>query len=233
MDDKAPVRFGNRWHFSDGTTLPVISGGDGPDDDGNDDGNDPAGGDPAGGDPAAGGDPKFSQAELDAIAGKARGEGRTAAEKELLKALGVTDVETAKATLQRARELEDAQKSELERAQTAAQELTKRAEEAEGSLRETLVNSSVESALREAGINPARVKTAMKLIDRSAIEVDGSEVKGVTEAVAALKTETAEWFGATAGAPDMTRTTGDGRRNFTELSREERQEEYRRRGINL
>ncbi len=157
---------------------------------------------PEGGKPPEGGEPpapkaegKFSQEDLDKIAGQARSDGRTAAEKELLKALGVEDLDAAKKILADQRAAEELGKSELQKAQDEAAKLRVEADEAKREAREHLALARIEGSLRDAGINPGRIPQALRLVDLSQVTVEGSEVKGVTEVVTALKTEVPELFG--------------------------------------
>jgi hypothetical protein len=89
----------------------------------------------------------------------------------------------------KARELEDANKSELEKAQAKAAAAEQRAEQAEAARRSALINSAVMAEANAQGANPDAIKrgTIARLVDISAIELDDSgEVKGADKAVKAL-----------------------------------------------
>jgi len=224
-EDESPVRWGDRWHWPDGTSLPVVGGGDGPPDP-------PA---PPAAPPAPPAPPPsdrtFTQADLDKIAGESRDSGRKAAEKALLDALGVTDVEAAKTALAAAKAAEDAQKTELQRATEERDRLKAEAERAQALAATTLAGAKIEGALRDAGINPARIEAALKLVDHSAVKVEGLAVEGVAEAVAALKAATPEWFGSsrapeTGGPPPSAQ-------DFRTASPDELAREFARYGIRL
>lgn len=158
---------------------------------------------PAGGQGSAGDSGrKFSQEDLDKVAGDARQSGRKTREKELLEALGVDDLEAAKAALAAAKAAEDAQKSELQKATEERDRLKAEAEAAKAEAHAARLDAALERALRDSGLKPERLGTAMRLADRSSLEVTGSEVKGVTEAVEAIKKESPEWFGSPGSPPD-------------------------------
>lgn len=153
--------------------------------------------------PAGSGGPTFTQADLDAIAGRTRAEARQAAEKEILQALGVDNVDAARAAVEAARAAEDAQKTEVQRLTDERDRLAKEAEEARASANATFAMTRVEGALRDAGIKPDRIPAALRLADLGGITVTGTEVSGITEAVESVKQASPEWFGPTVpSAPD-------------------------------
>ncbi len=149
---------------------------------------------------------RFTQAELDVLAGKARESGRTAAEKRILADLGVETVDQAKAILAKQREAEEAQQSELEKAQAEIARVQAQAQKAQAEREEVLITSELKGSLRAAGIIPERLPAALTLVDRATLTIEGSEVKGLAEAVAALRAETPEWFSRLSnGAPDASK----------------------------
>ena len=149
---------------------------------------------------------KFTQDDLDRVAGEARKDGRTVAERELLKNLGVPDLDTAKASLEAARTAEDEKKTELQRVQEEAARLRDEAETAKAEARQSRIGSALELALRDAGINPERAGSALRLVDLSKLDVDGQVVKGLDEAVKELKTQSPEWFRVPGSPPDASGT---------------------------
>lgn len=144
---------------------------------------------------------KFTQEDLDRIAGSARTEGRTVAERELLKSLGVSDLDAAKSLLKAAKDAEDAQKTELEKAQAEVERLKTEAESARTEAHVSRATSALEIALRDAGINPERAEAAKRLVDLSTLKVEGTTVEGIDAAVAELKTTSPEWFGVKSVSP--------------------------------
>ncbi len=145
----------------------------------------------------------FTQDEVNAMVGKVRGEGRTAASSELLKQLGVETIDEAKAALASMKEIEDAKKSEVDKALALASK-------SEAAL--ATANTTIEALNRrvvdtEIKIEAARVvmdkdgKTVTRpafrddalddvliLIKRDGIkEVEGKQ-EGIDKALAALAT---------------------------------------------
>jgi len=144
----------------------------------------------------------ISQEEVDRIAGQARTEGRSAAEKALLEQLGVSDLDAAKEALRVAKEVEDAKKSETERLQEQIKTLEEEKDRIASGALEALTNSKIELALKDAGIKTERLAAALRLADKSLIKSDGGEIEGVSEVVSGIKNESPEWFGASLTAPD-------------------------------
>ncbi len=153
--------------------------------------------------PPAPSEPKFTQQDLDKIAGEARSKGRTSAEKEFLEKLGVSNVDEAIAALTAAKEAEEAKKTESQRLTEENERLRAEAERATETAKRTIVATRVENALRDAGIKPERIPHAIKLANLEGVTVEGSEVTGVDEAVAAVKEASPEWFGSTAPPPQI------------------------------
>lgn len=139
--------------------------------------------------------PKFSQEDLDGHIAAAKLKARESGVKELLESLGVTDLEAAKATITAAKAAEEAQKSDLQKAQELAASLAGEVTQAKARAERLFVASKLEGALRDAGLNPARIEAALKIVDRDGIKVDGEAVTGITEAVTALKAGVPELFG--------------------------------------
>lgn len=149
---------------------------------------------------AKGGEAKFTQADLDRVAGATRGEAKTAAQKELLATLGVVDLEAAAALVAKAKEIEDASKTELERATERAVAAEARAAAATESARGAVVLSRLDTELRNAGVNPDRIPAAMRLVDMTKLEVSGLEVVGLAAEIEAVKATSPEWFVSRSGS---------------------------------
>jgi hypothetical protein len=82
------------------------------------------------------------------------------------------------------KEFEDANKSEIERAQSAAQEAIARAEAAEQALLQEKVNNAFLISNKHTWHDP---ETALQLLDQSAIEIaDDGSVRGIDAAIEAL-----------------------------------------------
>ena len=154
--------------------------------------------------PSEASDKKFSQADMDRIAGDTRQSAKSAAQKELLDALGVTDLDAAKAALVVAKEAEDAKLTETERLTRERDEAKAEVEAERGRSTTLLAMTKLEGALRDSGITPERLPAAMKLADFSALKVDGTDVAGIPEAIEGVKALSPEWFGKTLpGAVDV------------------------------
>ena len=95
--------------------------------------------------------------------------------------------------------LEDAKKSELERAQAAIAEANQRASAAEERIAKALTRAAVSTAAAKAGAIDA--DAVLALLPADLITVDGDEVKGVDEAVKALRESKPYLFGKPKPAP--------------------------------
>ena len=184
---------------------------------------------------AEAGDKKFSQADLDRIAGDTRKSAKATAEAELLASLGVTDLAAAQAALTAAKEAEDAKLTETER-------LTKELAEARAENERTLATatalhaaSKLEGALRDAGVTPERIPAAMKLADHSALVVNGTDVTGIPEVIEGVKALSPEWFGAQkpAGAVDASKGGTAGTADLRSASRDDLAKEALKYGVKL
>lgn len=100
---------------------------------------------------------KYTDTEMNAISLK----NSEKATKQLLKELGIDDVEKAKSILAKAKEEEEAAKSIDEK----TQETIKRAEKAELDA----INSKVENAMLRKGIKDEKVERAVRLVDKKNI----------------------------------------------------------------
>lgn len=172
-----------------------------------DTGANPAGGAPETQTPAAatpatttdngtGGDGKtFSQAEIDALIGDRAKRAKEAGAKAVMDALGIQDIEAAKALIAEATTLRQSQMSELEKAQQASAALQKQLDDEKAAKEaaiaradETLLRSAVLAEAAGAGFhNPA---DAWLYVDRSKLELsEDGEVKGAKAVVEAVAKE--------------------------------------------
>jgi hypothetical protein len=177
-------------------------------------------------------DGKFTQEDLDRIAGESRKAGREVAEKELLKEIGVEDREALKASLKAAKDLEDSQKTELQKAQEEAAKLREEAESAKSEAKNSRIQTALELKIRDAGINPERASAAMRLVDLSKLDVTGTEVSGLDEAVSELKSTSPEWFGAKISPPDAS-GSGGGATDFKTASADDRDKALEKYGVKI
>lgn len=95
--------------------------------------------------------------------------------------------------------IEEAGKSELEKAQTAAAEAERRAQEAEARISKALTRAAVSAAAVKAGAIDADAVFA--LLPTDSVTVEGDDVKGVDEALAALRESKPYLFGKHKPAP--------------------------------
>jgi hypothetical protein len=140
----------------------------------------------------------FTQADIKKIAANEKREGKQSAISELLEKTGaesIDDVLTAYTEHQSRREADESAAEKAEKAKTKAEE---RASAAEERYTTTLREFALRDSLRDAGINPERLKGAMRLADTSSLEVDAEgNVTGLDEVVEAVREEAPEFFGAT------------------------------------
>lgn len=184
--------------------------------------------------PPADGDKKFTQADLDKLAGSVRGEATEKSQKELLKALGFEDLDAAKAAVAAAKAAEDANKTEAQRATEEAARYKAEAEVARGQATQAIKVAEVKGALMAARINPERLDAALRLADLTLLEVKDTTAIGVEKVVEALKAQSPEWFitPGTGGAPDATRGgPGSGSGDFRKASRADVSAEMRKYGV--
>ena len=163
---------------------------------------------------------KFSQAELDRIAGTSRADGRGQATKELLEKLGVDSVEALEARVKAAKDAEDAGKTELQRLEDRAKAAEQERDRASALALRSVATARLEGSLRDAGIKPERIPAALKLVDLGSLKVEGTDVSGVSEAIDSVKTASPEWFGTVKHtAPDASQQQG-GDKDYRNVDRE-------------
>jgi hypothetical protein len=151
----------------------------------------------------------FTQAELDAINARTRSEATRAANNALFTALGVTSQQEADALVKKAREADEAGKTEAQRAQAAADTARTVAEQATAQAAADRLATLTERALIRAGLplevddaagakveNP-QLAYALRLVDVPA----GSDEATIKTAVEAVKATFPQMFTSTAAAP--------------------------------
>lgn len=156
---------------------------------------------------------KFTQEDIDRIAGDARKEGRTKAIKDLLSELGFEKADDLKSLIADARKRQEAELSEVDKAKKEAEVETKRREALEAELnqvraeqRQDRLERAVEVALQAANAKrPKDVLDLMKVRGKlDGLLTDEGQVndKAVTAAIADFKKDNAEYFGSFApGSP--------------------------------
>lgn len=179
-----PVRVGRLWLFPDGTTLPVVRGGDGEDDDDDKDKDD---------DPV-----KLTNKQLnDLIAERVR-KAKGSAQKDLLAKLGIEDVDAAKTALDDHRKNQDKSKTDLERATSEATTEKQKREAAEATVAEVKLTTRIEKALIKAGQTVTAAERCRRLVD---LGTDASD-EDIAAEIESLKKETPALFSAPANDDD-------------------------------
>jgi len=110
---------------------------------------------------------------------------RTKAEEDILKALGVENLEDAKATIAAKKKSDDEAQSEIDRAKSTEAENERKANEANATRSQLELTSKVEKALIRAGLTVEAAERARKLVDIGEKASDDD----IKTAVEALKTD--------------------------------------------
>lgn len=191
------------WLYSDGTILPVISGGDGSTESGgsgdgtNDNG---TGGE---GEGENKGEAKFTQADLNRLLAREKSDGKRVAQAELLTTLGVNNMDEAKAVLEAAREAEAKNLSEAEKAKKDAETAKAASDTEKAEATKVRMAAMVERALLRAGIgiDDKDGDEQLELVARMIVVEPEATQDQVNEAVADLKKKMPQLF-ETTGKPD-------------------------------
>ena len=140
----------------------------------------------------------FTQADIKKIAANEKREGKQSAINDLLERTGAESIDDVLTAFTEYQGIQEARSTEADRANAKAEKLEARAKAAEERYTSTLRDFALRDSLRDAGINPERIKGAMRLADASALEVDADgNVSGLDEVVEAVRDEAPEFFGAT------------------------------------
>ena len=182
---------------------------------------------PAAANPTAGGaqgapagtqaETKFTQADLDRIAGQTRKDAKSAERAALLKELGVADLDAAKKAITTAEEARKAQMTEIERLQQAKEESDRKLaaseaarQKAEQYRKEALLTAAVVGKASGKFANPQAV---VKLADLTKVTLgDDGQFTGIDEALERLATQE-PWTLAKTGitVPSLGATNGSGK----------------------
>jgi hypothetical protein len=160
---------------------------------------------------SAGGDDEkkaktYSQADLDDITSKARATSRRAAQKELLEVFGVDSIDELKAQIEKANKPPEKDPKEDAEVQKRIEKLEAdlaKAQEANGKLRGSVLDSRKMQALLEAGMAPSAARRSARLLE---IQED-SDTDEVKAAVSDLRKDMPQLFKAEEGDGDD--DTGD------------------------
>ena len=155
---------------------------------------------------------------------------RRAAQSErasLLEELGLDSVDDLKKTVTAYREKQQAEMSELEKAQAKLDALKAEKKDLEAQMRESRIRRAVEAKAAELNFhNPAQ---AYDLMDRSEVELADGELVGVDESLKAL-VKAEPYLVKSKQAPDID-ATKKGKKTDAEPGDEEKQSIYRRFGV--
>lgn len=207
---ESPVRDGSWWLWSDGTRLPVVSGGDGPEDPPADPPADPPPADPPA-DPPPADPPADPPPDPEADLGEA-GKRALAAEREARKAAE----RKAKATEAELAKIKEANKSEQEKAIDAAR--------AEGRTESNtrILKAELKAAAGGRLLNPGDAAKFIDLADLGEVDeagnVDEAKIKSAIDTLLEQK----PYLAATAQKPNPGNPDGGGRGgNGAQLTRED------------
>jgi hypothetical protein len=151
----------------------------------------------------------FSQEDVNKIAGNRAKEARQAAINDLLEKTGAESIDDVLSAYTEYQGIQEAVTTEADRANQRAEKLEARAKSAEELYTNTLREYALRDALRDSGINPERLKGAMRLADMSALEVDSEgSVSGIEEVVEAVRNDSPEWFEQKSQRVNAPQTTG-------------------------
>lgn len=141
----------------------------------------------------------FTQADLKKIAANEKREGKKAAEAAFLERAnqyGVESTDDVFSILESYHMTEQEMETAADKAEKAKAKAEAKAQAAEDRYTNTLREYALRDALRDSGINPERLRGAMRLADMSTLDVDREgNVGGLDEVVAAVKEEAPEFFG--------------------------------------
>lgn len=234
--ENLPNLIGMEWHggypynrFSDGRLLPVVRGGDGP--------NDPPADPPPPNDPPA--DPPapktFTQEQVTAMLAAEKAQGQRAAERTMLEGLGVTDAAEAKRILDAHREAERQRLSDTERAQQDAQNAKAQADADRAAAAAERKAAAIERQLVRAGLQLPEDASAAETALAKAVRLVELDGEATPDAVKAAVNETKAQFaalftpaagnGTTGGDPKGRGTRSNGAPTGVEAGRERARKE--------
>lgn len=151
------------------------------------------------------------QAQVSKIAAREKGEGKQAAINDLLQQTGAESIDDVLSAYTEYQGIQEAVTTEADREKARADKLETRATQAEERYTNTLREYALRDSLRDAEINPERMKSAMRLADISALEVDADgNVTGIEDVIESVRTDSPEWFGEQRRRVNAPQTAGTG-----------------------
>ena len=134
--------------------------------------------------------------ELKRVGKKEKAEGQQKAINDLLEKTGAESIDDVLSAYSEYQGIQEAVTTEADRERTAREKAEAKAQAAEDRYTGTLKTYALRDALRDAGINPERLKGAMRLADTDALEIDSEgNVSGLEDVIEAVKEEAPEFFG--------------------------------------
>lgn len=132
---------------------------------------------------------------------KEREEARSAERKRVEEEYGVPAKE-ARRIIAESKQREESQQTEVEKTRKQVQEVERERDSVKEELEAAYAHvarmtqeTTLREAFSEAGLNPKRMKIALRSADMDLVEVDGDgNVSGVKDAVEAIKEDSPEWF---------------------------------------
>lgn len=160
------------------------------------------------------GERTFTQADLKKIAANEKREGKNSAFSEILEKTGLESLDDLYAVAEAHRTMQAEMETEADRATKRAEKAEAAAQQAQQRYTTTLKEFAARDALRDAGVQPDYLKSAMRVGDLGRLEVDkDGNVTGLEEFVEGVRQDAAPFFGSgeaqrpRVNAPQTTATT--------------------------
>lgn len=177
---------------------------------------------------------KYTDADVDKLKGNARTEARERRDRELMEKYNIGTLEDLDSIVQSHRETEEANRSDVEKAEARAgtletelQTANTELEEAYSTIARVVTDAELKLALINEGAREDKLEKLLREADRDAIDVDeNGSVTGIKDEVKRLKKEEADWFGSVqrAGVPlSPSGSGGASKGNAEEARRAERE----------
>lgn len=142
--------------------------------------------------------PSFTQKDVDKLVGNTRKEARETALSEVLEKAGASSLDEIVSAYADQKRVEEETKSEVEKLQEGYQSLESERDEALSTIYQMQLETELRDKLAGAGAPNDRIKTVMRLVDDSQIDVgEDGEFTGLDEAVKAATEAAPELFGST------------------------------------
>lgn len=142
----------------------------------------------------------FTQVDLNKIAANEKREGaksgKQAAIAELLQQTGAESIDDVLSAYTEYQSVQQVTETEADKARKRAERLETRAKTAEEQVKNLHREFALRDALRDSGINSARLPLALKVADMQSLTVENDTVEGVESVVEALQEASPEWFTA-------------------------------------